>query len=265
MAKQPNRPSRPAPRAADAAGATSRRSSLLWLWVALGVVVVLLAGFAILSAGDDAELTVGTTVPAGDGATEGTGDGTTGGEGTSATDGGSDDGTTGGGQIAEAWPVEITGTPLVQLPRDGGDPALGTAAPGLSGFSFDGTPVAVDPSEGPVMLVFLAHWCPHCNREIPELNALRDGGGLPADLQVVGIATGTDPNAENFPPSEWIPRMDWTWPVIADSPDFLAASAFGLSGFPFTVILDTDGTVLDRWSGEIGRDGVAARVAAALG
>lgn len=251
MAKQPNRPSRPAPRAADAAGATSRRSSLLWLWVALGVVVVLLAGFAILSAGDDEELTVGTTVPAGDGATDGTGDG--------ATE------TTGGGQIAEAWPVEITGTALVQLPRDGDDPALGTTAPGLSGFGFDGTPVAVDPSEGPVMLVFLAHWCPHCNDEIPELNALRDGGGLPADLQVVGIATGTDPGRENFPPSQWITRMDWTWPVIADSPDYLAASAFGLSGFPFTVILDTDGTVLDRWSGEIGRAGIAERVAVALG
>jgi len=41
--------------------------------------------------------------------------------------------------------------------------------------------------------VFLAHWCPHCNREIPELNAWRDSGEVPADLQVVAVTTAVEP------------------------------------------------------------------------
>lgn len=258
-----NKPSRPSTRTAEAAKAGgSAGPKLPWLWVALGAVVVLLGGFAILSSGEDEELTVGS-VPADAGATDGTGpaDG-------SATDtggGGDTDSADGGtGQVAEAWPVTLEGALLPPL-GDGPDAAVGTPAPGLSGFAFDGTPVAIDPSQGPVLLVFLAHWCPHCNREIPQLNAWRDAGDLPADLQVVGVITAVDPNAENYPPSEWIPEMEWTWPVIADSPEMDAANGFGVSGFPFAVLIGTDGNVLTRWSGEVGRDGVDERVAAALG
>jgi len=254
-----NKPSRPSTLTADAAeGGRSSAPKLLWLWVALGAVVALLAGFAILSSGDDEELTVGSTVPA-DGATSGTGpaDGTD----TTVSTGGDSGGT---GQVAEAWPVTLEGALLPPL-GDGDDPAVGTLAPTMSGFAFDGTPVTVDPSKGPVMLVFLAHWCPHCNREIPQLNAWRDVGDMPDDLQVVGVITAVDPNAENYPPSEWIPATEWTWPVIADSPEMDAASGFGVSGFPFAVIIDTDGTVLARWSGEVGQDGIDERVSAALG
>jgi len=244
-----NKPSRPSTLTADATeGGRSSAPKLLWLWVALGAVVALLAGFAILSSGDDEELTVGSTGPA---------DGTD----TTVSTGGDNGGT---GQVAEAWPVTLEGALLPPL-GDGDDPAVGTSAPTMSGFAFDGTPVTVDPSKGPVMLVFLAHWCPHCNREIPQLNAWRDVGDMPDDLQVVGVITAVDPNAENYPPSEWIPATEWTWPVIADSPEMDAASGFGVSGFPFAVIIDTDGTVLARWSGEVGQDGIDERVSAALG
>ncbi len=166
--------------------------------------------------------------------------------------------------MAEAWPVTIGGTPLAPLQTGVDDPAVGTPAPTISGYSFDGTPVVVDPSKGPVMLVFLAHWCPHCNREIPELNAWRDSGEVPADLQVVAVTTAVEPTRDNYPPSAWIEEMDWTWPVLADSETFDAAQAFGVSGFPFGVIIGTDGNVLLRWSGEMGQDGIASMVASAL-
>ena len=32
------------------------------------------------------------------------------------------------------------------------------------------------------MVVFLAHWCPHCNAEIPVLNEWRDSGEIPDGL-----------------------------------------------------------------------------------
>jgi thiol-disulfide isomerase/thioredoxin len=239
-----NRPSRPATlQAGSADGTSASKPKLLWLWVGLAAVIVLAAGFAIVSSGDDEELTVGSTVPAGS---------------TGST------GSTASGSVAEVWPVTIGGTPLVVMP-DGDDPAIGTQAPTLSGFTFDGTPVEVDPSKGPVMLVFLAHWCPHCNREIPELLAWRDAGGVPDGLQVIAVTTAVAPDRENYPPSEWIPNMKWDWPVLADSQANEAAIAFGLSAFPFSVIIGTDGTVLDRSAGELGRDGIKAFVDAALG
>ncbi len=240
-----NRPSRPTTLQAGAAtsGTPGNKPKLLWLWVGLAAVIVVAAGVAILSSGDDEELTVGSTVPAGSPSSAGS---------------------TGPGSVAEVWPVTLGGTPLAELP-DGVDPAVGTQAPTLSGFTFDGTPVAVDPSKGPVMLVFLAHWCSHCNREIPELLAWRDAGGVPDDLQVIAVTTAVAPDRENYPPSEWIPNMKWDWPVIADSQDNEAAITFGLPAFPFSVIIGTDGTVLGRSAGELGRDGIKAFVDAALG
>ena len=254
MANKPTRPTtQQTTSKADApAGGAGAKPKLLWLWVGIAAVIVLAGGFAILSSGDDEELTVGSTVPAAtdDGSTDG---------GSSATTAPS-----AGGEVAEVWPVTLGGTPLVEKP-DGDDPAVGTPAPTLSGFAFDGTPVTVDPSKGPVMLVFLAHWCPHCNREIPELLAWRDAGGVPEGLQVIAVTTAVAPDRDNYPPSEWIPNMGWTWPVIADSQENEAAIGFGVSGFPFSVIIGTDGTVLGRASGELGQDGIQAFVDDALG
>lgn len=185
-----------------------------------------------------------------------------GGDSSSSNDG-ADGGS--GGSISETRPVTLSGAPLPELPDTGTDPAVGTAAPTLSGKSFDGTPVAVDPSKGPVMLVFLAHWCPHCNREIPELIAYGSQSGLPEGLQIIGVTTAVAPERDNYPPSEWIESRGWEYPVIADDASNTAALTFGLSGFPYTVLIDTDGTVADRWSGELGQEAIADRVSAAFG
>ena len=67
MANKPSRPtSQPTTSTADApaGGGTGAKPKLLWLWVGIAAVVLLAGGFAILSSGDDEELTVGSTVPA---------------------------------------------------------------------------------------------------------------------------------------------------------------------------------------------------------
>lgn len=222
-----------------------------WLWVGLAIVVVLAGGIALLTAGGDEELSVGT-VP----------DGTEAPGATSAP--GATDAPGTGESKGEVWPVTITGSPLVPLPDGADDPAVGTPAPQLSGFTFDGSAVTIDPSSGPVMLVFLAHWCPHCNREIPELLKWRDSGAMPANLQVIAVTTAVNPDRDFYPPSEWIVDKGWTWPVLADSETSEAAQAMGVSGFPFSVIIGEDGNVLARSSGELGQDGIAAFVDASL-
>lgn len=175
------------------------------------------------------------------------------------------DGEADGAPSGETKPVTLTGTPMPPIPDSGADPAIGTTAPTLSGTDFDGTAVTVDPSKGPVMLVFLAHWCPHCNEEIPHLVSYGSRSDLPEGLQIIGVTTSVSPQRDNYPPSEWIESRGWEYPVIADDASSTAAMTFGLPGFPYTVLLDTDGTVVDRWSGGLGQTGIAERVSAAFG
>jgi thiol-disulfide isomerase/thioredoxin len=156
--------------------------------------------------------------------------------------------------------VTVTGAALDPLPQEGADPAVGQMAPQLSGFTFDGSTVTIDPSKGPVMLVFLAHWCPHCNREVPEFMKWKASGDVPANLQVIAVTTAVNPNRDFYPPSKWIVDKGWTWPVLADSETSDAAQAMGVSSFPFSVMIGEDGTVLGRVTGELGQDGIAAWV-----
>jgi thiol-disulfide isomerase/thioredoxin len=157
--------------------------------------------------------------------------------------GGGDDGsglppTSIGEVVAEMLPVEISGEALPTFASVANDGAIGMTAPTLKGLSFDQTPVDVLPGEGgPYMVVFLAHWCPHCNAEIPRLIEWAEGGGVPEGLQIVGVSTSVDANAPNYPPSEWIVDKGWPWPVMADSADRTAAQVYGVGGFPQFVIV----------------------------
>ena len=165
--------------------------------------------------------------------------------------GGSDDSGDASGEIEQSRPVEITGDALAPFEDPAADAAVGQATPVVAGAGFDGTPMTIGgASDNPTMLVFLAHWCPHCNVEIPELIKLDDAGGIPDDLDVIGISTGVAAGQPNYPPSEWIVDKGWPWPTMADSENNEALNAYGGTGFPFLVIVDSDGTVLARQSGE---------------
>lgn len=153
--------------------------------------------------------------------------------------------------VGEVQPVTVQGTPLAPFESTDGDPAVATTPPALMGSGFDGKPVAIDPSSGPLMLVFLAHWCPHCNREVPRLLQWKASGAVPAGLDVIGITTKVDPNLPNYPPSKWIAQIGWDWPVMADSAGNDAADAYGLTGYPYFVVIGADGKVKARHSGEI--------------
>jgi thiol-disulfide isomerase/thioredoxin len=116
------------------------------------------------------------------------------------------------------------------------------------------------------MYVFLAHWCPHCNDEIPELIELNNRGGIPDDMNVVAISTAVDNSAPNYPPSEWIVDKEWPaeWPVMADSVESTSFVVSGGSGFPYLMIVGADGTVLDRASGAKSAEELATWIQDAL-
>ena len=125
------------------------------------------------------------------------------------------------------------------------------AAPAIQGDDYTFTP-----GRGPTVLVFLAHWCPHCRNEVPVLQAIVDEGLVPQGLSVVGIPTSTNKTQVNYPPGAWLDREGWNSPLIFDDPRDTAGRAYGVSSFPFWVVVGADGTVAGRLGGELGRDGI---------
>lgn len=173
-----------------------------------------------------------------------------------ASSGGDDsaDGGVDGGELLATAGISASGAQLPPLPESGDDPATGTAAPTLEGVSptGQGTAVAFDQ---PTLIAFMAHWCPHCQAELPELVELAEAGGLDG-IDAVVVLTGTDESAPNYPPGPWVDREGWTGRVLLDDADGTAASAFGLTSYPYLVLVDADGDVIDRNAGGLGLDGL---------
>jgi thiol-disulfide isomerase/thioredoxin len=177
-------------------------------------------------------------------------------------------GSSGSGTVAgETRPVTVQGSVLPTLPTTGSDPAVGAAAPTLIGQTFDGAAITIDPgSTGtPTAIWFVAHWCPHCNAEVPRIVALHSQGQLPTGIDIDAVSTGVDPSAPNYPPSTWFRNEGWPFPVLADDGQGTAAKAYGLPSYPFLVVLDKDGNVIARHAGELGTDGIVQALQQATG
>ena len=100
-------------------------------------------------------------------------------------DSSSDETVTGVANI-ETSDVTVTGASLVTPPEAPAvDPAIGAKAPALNGLGFDGSAVSVTPGNRPTIVMFVAHWCPHCQAEVPIVaKYLADKGS--AARQVAG-------------------------------------------------------------------------------
>jgi thiol-disulfide isomerase/thioredoxin len=156
--------------------------------------------------------------------------------------------------LEQTRPVQVSGSALPQFTDKGDDdPAVGQTAPELRGAAFDGTPVVITPGR-PTLVLFVAHWCPHCQREVPLLVKHLGSHPLPDGVDLVTVATATAANQPNYPPSAWLARVGWKAPTLVDSSDGTAADAFGLRSFPYFVALDATGKVVARTSGEIPTD-----------
>ena len=172
------------------------------------------------------------------------------------------------GSVQEFSEVTVTGDVLPAFDSAvKPDPAVGMLAPVLSGKGFTGNVVTTESTGTPTLVVFLAHWCPHCQREVPLLVEWEKSGNMPTSIDIVAVATGTDSANPNFPPSEWLARENFpaTWPVMADSADKVGGDAFGLSGYPYFVLIGGDGKVLWRASGEVTMEELTATLIAFTG
>jgi thiol-disulfide isomerase/thioredoxin len=167
--------------------------------------------------------------------------------------------------VAQVRPVSVVGTPLAAL-AEGADAAIGTKPPELAGQTFTGQPISIVPGGKAKLVVFVAHWCSHCQAEVPRLVEWMASGAKPATLDVMAVSTSVDPAQNNYPPSSWLDREKFIVPTMADDARGTARDAWGLPGYPYMVLLKADGTVAARSSGELGGvDAIDAWVKAGLG
>lgn len=169
------------------------------------------------------------------------------------TYGGSDD------TPLEVGSPSVTGTALPSYDDTAGsDASIGQPVPEVAGTDWNDTPVEITNDGRAKIVVFLAHWCPVCQNEVPVVTSWLAAGSLPEGVDMYTVATGISRVRDNYPPSEWLEREGWEPPVILDDEGSTVAAAFGLPAYPYFVFVNADGTVAGRLSGAVGADTLTA-------
>lgn len=160
--------------------------------------------------------------------------------------------------------VGFVGTALAPQPQSGSDPAIGTTAGAARGSDPEGINVEFV-NGSPRALMFVAHWCSHCQAEFDAMNAWEvEGNEFPSGVEIQTIATWTDPARPNYPPGAWLAENGMDGPTILDDRDFTLAQAFGLAGTPMWIFVDADGRIVDR-TGSLPPAELSDRMAALVG
>ncbi|CAN5839090.1 hypothetical protein BH23ACT5_BH23ACT5_21210 [soil metagenome] len=155
--------------------------------------------------------------------------------------------------------VTIEGTSLPMMPDDPAqDVALGMVAPDVSGVDGDGNGVTIAADGRPKVVLFLAHWCPHCQEEVPEVVRWLEAGNQPDSVDFYSISTLANRLQGNWPPQQWLADEGWQVPLILDDSGSSLSQAYGMRGTPFWIVLDGDNQVVARVPGRVGVDGVTA-------
>lgn len=138
------------------------------------------------------------------------------------------------------------------------DAALGTVLGEVTGVEYyTQAEITVDPSDGTSRAWLIwAHWCPHCQRELPPLSEwYSENADLYPNVELISVTSSIDP-ARGNPLEPYLDELQLPFPTIVD-PDLALAEQFGLSAYPFWVFTDGDGTTLLRVAGFLEIDQVA--------
>ena len=152
----------------------------------------------------------------------------------------------------------VTGDLLPEFAGENDDNiALGLTAPIFSAPNENSEIVSLEKNGNAKALLFLAHWCGYCQKEVPVVQGFIDSAGVPPGVDVIAIATSIDRGRENYPPQKWLADEGWSETQIYDL-DREIGNAYGLSAFPYWVFLDKDLNVVARRTGNLPADMVGA-------
>ncbi len=133
--------------------------------------------------------------------------------------------------------------------------ARGLVAPTFSAPNQNSEIVTIEKNGNAKAILFLAHWCNYCQKEVPVMQEYIDVVGIPDGIEVIAVATSIDRARDNYPPHDWLAREGWSATQLYDL-DKEIATAYGLNAFPYWVFLDKDHNVLARRTGNLPQDQV---------
>ena len=126
-------------------------------------------------------------------------------------------------------------------------------APDFSGTSLSGRRLTLADFRGkPLVITFFASWCPPCRTDAPRIAALARRFG--SRINIVGVDGGDTRRGVN----RFLGRYGWRFPIVWD-PDNNQYATFGVAGQPTTFVIDSRGTMVERFLGPI-TPSVAQRV-----
>jgi cytochrome c biogenesis protein CcmG/thiol:disulfide interchange protein DsbE len=129
---------------------------------------------------------------------------------------------------------------------------VGSTAPTFSITSNAG-PFDLAGVSTPVFLEVFATWCPHCQREVPVVDALAKAyAGKVAFIGISGSPYGVDGSSpENQADiNAWVQKLGVTYPIAFD-PDLQIANQYLQGGYPTIVMIDSNKVVRYVNSGEL--------------
>jgi len=141
----------------------------------------------------------------------------------------------------------LTGCGEARQPLEAGHPMPAFRLPAL-----DGSTVTSESLQGePLILNFWATWCQPCQHEIPELQHVAQEEGV----RVVGIALDTEGEPVVAP---FVKKKGMTYTILLGNQQVF--SRFDGFGIPFTVVADSEGTVINLYRGRVSREVLLADV-----
>ncbi len=161
--------------------------------------------------------------------------------------------------------VTVEGESLPFFDASGADPAVGQTAPVVTGNDWNGNEYTIGPSDTAKIVAMMAHWCPHCQAELPVINQWVADGGLPDGVELYGatVLTNRLRDGSTWPPGKWLDESGWTSPALLDDESGSIVAAYGLTSTPTYLVLGPDNENLGRISGEVGVAGLDALAAMA--
>lgn len=144
-------------------------------------------------------------------------------------------------------------------------PAKGEPAPDFALPALDGALVRLKDLRGkPVLINFWATWCGPCRSEMPDIQrAYAESNG---DLVVLAVnVEGAGAAEARRLATDYRDEMNFTFPVLLDTPEAAVFEQYRLRGLPDSVFVDRDGTVRDMVIGPLSQKALTQKLAALTG
>jgi cytochrome c biogenesis protein CcmG, thiol:disulfide interchange protein DsbE len=135
---------------------------------------------------------------------------------------------------------------------------IGQPAPPFTQATTTGSKLSLESLRGnPVYLNFFATWCPPCNEEAPDVNALQKQYAS-RGLKTVGVD-----ELENVAKAKsFVDKFNLVYPAIVD--DGTLQTQYNVNGLPVHVFIDRKGIIRQIKAGEMSKAEIAASIKAIL-